>query len=312
MMAVGDDVHERYGLFVEFIPAGFDPRQIENFIDEIEQVYARIVNIGRIFLVNRDRVGAENFTFHHLGESEDGIERRPQFVAHLRQKPRLRDVGRFRAMACLVGYRFRLLKLADQRVFFGAHLQRCQRGRMQTMGEQRKIAFRGEREKGEHVIAEATAQHEVRDNRGGDRNGCGKGCDRKTCREHARYRDHQQHHEHHQGVRAHIRACRVDQDRHPAQAVEQIEQNKSRSPRRGCGKPWRLGEKPGAIADDDGVNAEHAAGPGRRRNRRDQEAEQQAGGRHQQHHDIGCRQARLGILPKQFAIESRTGSAGRR
>ena len=73
----------------------------------------------------------------------------------------------------------------------------------------------------------------------------------------------------------------MDQDHGPAQAIKQIEQDKSRSPLAGYGERERLGEEPGAIADDDGVNAEHAAGPRRRRNRLHPEPEQQAGCHHQ-------------------------------
>ena len=63
MMAVADDVHQRHRLFVELVASGFDPRQIENLVDEVEQVDARIVNVGRIFLVNRDRMTAEDFAY---------------------------------------------------------------------------------------------------------------------------------------------------------------------------------------------------------------------------------------------------------
>ena len=104
----------------------------------------------------------------------------------------------------------------------------------------------------------------------------------------------------------------MDQDRGPAQAVEQIEQHKARAPFAGRGERGRLGQEPAAIADDDGMDAEHAAGPGRRRNRLHPEAEQQAGRHHQQHDDVGRRHPGLGVLPEQFAVESGAGSAGRR
>ncbi len=183
---------------------------------------------------------------------------------------------------------------------------------MQTMGEQRKIAFRGERQHREHVIVEAAAEHEIHRNRGGNRSGCRECGDRQAGREHARYRDHQQHQEHHQRVRGHIESGRMDQDRGPAQAVEQIEQDKSGSPVAGQGQRGRLGEEPAATGDDGGVNAEHAAGPRGRRGQLHPEAEQHTGCYHQQHDDIGRRHPRFGILPEQFAVERGTGSAGRR
>ena len=275
-------------------------------------MHARIVNVGGIFLVDGDGVGAEDFALHHLGKSEDRVQRRAQFVAHLREEPRLRDVGGLRAVARLVRDRFRLLKLADQRVLFGARLERCQRRRMQAMGEQREISFGGQREQRQHVIVERAAQHEIHRDRRRHRRGGRKCCDGQARREHARYRDHQQHQEHHQRVRDRIEARRVDQDRGPAQAVEQIEQDKSRPPFAGCRERGRLGEEFAAAADDGGMNAEQAAGPGRGRDRWHPEAEQQTGCHHQQHDDVGRRQARLGILPKQLAVESGAGSAGRR
>ena len=166
-----------------------------------EKMHARIVNIGGIFLVNRNGVHAENFALHHFGKSEDRVQRRAQFVAHLREEPRLRDVGGLGAVARLVGDRFRLLKLADQRVLFSARLERRQRRRMQAVGEQRKISFGGQREQCQHVVVERAAQHEIHRNRRRHRGGGRKGCDGQARREHARYRDHQQHQEHHQRVR---------------------------------------------------------------------------------------------------------------
>ena len=270
------------------------------------------MDVGGIFLVDRHGVRAENFTLHHLGKSEDRIQRRPQFVAHLRQKPRLRDVGGFGAMPRLVGDRFRLLELADQRILFGARFQRRQRRRMQAMGQQREIPLRGEREQCERVIVEAAAQHEIHGDRRGHRRGRDQGRDRQAGREHARYRDHQQHQEHHQRIRDHVVSCRLQQDRGPAQAVQQIEQHEPRPPLAGGGQRGRLGQELAAIADDDGLDAEHAAGPGRGCDRLHPETEQQAGRDHQQHHDIGSRYPGLGILPEQFAIESGARSAGRR
>ena len=128
-------------------------------------MHAGIVNVGGIFLVDRHRVRAEDLALHHLGKSEDRVQRRAQLVAHLRQEPRLGDVGGFGAMARLVGDRLGLFEFADQRVLFGARLQRRQRRRMQAMGEQREIAFRGERQHRQHVIVEGAAQREIQRDR---------------------------------------------------------------------------------------------------------------------------------------------------
>ena len=137
-------------------------------------------------------------------------------------------------MPCLVGNRFRLLELADQRVLFGARFQRRQRRRMQAAGEQRKISFCRECQHRKHIFVECAAEHEIKRDRHGDRRGRRQRCDRKIGRQHARYRDHQQHQEHHECVRRWIE-CRVDQDRRPAQAVEQVEQDEPGLPLAGCG-----------------------------------------------------------------------------
>ena len=276
-------------------------------------MHARIVNVGGIFLVNRHRVRAEDLALHHFGKSEDRIQRRSQLVAHLRQKPRLRDVGRFGAMPRLVGDRFRLLEFADQRVLFGARLQRRQRRRMQAMGEQREIALRRRARalRARNCRTCRSARNSARSPPSPERSPPSAAIGRLA----ASMLD--------TAITSSIRNIisvlettsrpgGMDQDRGPAQAVKQIEQDKPRSPLAGQRERGRLGEEPAAIADDGGMDAEHAAGPGRGRHRLHPEAEQQAGRHHQQHHDIGRRDPRLGILPEQFAVEGRAGSAGRR
>ena len=235
-----------------------------------------------------------------------------QLVAHLRQKARLGDVGGFGAMARFVGDRLGLFELADQRVLFGARFQRIERGRMQPARQQREIPFGRQREQREHVIVERAGEREIdRDRRGYGRSGhqCR---DRQVGRQHARHCDHQQHQEHHQRVRRHVGAGGMDQDRRPAQPVEQIQHDKPRAPFARRRLRRRLREESMATPDHHGMDAKHAAGPHRRRDRLHPEPEQQAGGDHQQHDDIGGRQAGLGVLPEQFAVERRTGSAGRR
>ena len=89
-------LHQRHRFLVELVASGLDARQIEDLVDQVQQVNAGVVNVGRIFLVDRHGVRAENFALHHLGEAEDGVERRAQLVAHLREEARLGDVGGLR------------------------------------------------------------------------------------------------------------------------------------------------------------------------------------------------------------------------
>ena len=88
---------QRHRFLVELVAAGLDARQVEDFVDQVEQMHAGIVDVGGIFLVGRHRVRAENLALHHFGKAEDGVERRAQLVAHLREEARLGDVGGFGA-----------------------------------------------------------------------------------------------------------------------------------------------------------------------------------------------------------------------
>ncbi len=84
--AVFDDVAERQRFLVEFVATRLDARQVENFVDEVQEVLAGCMNIGRVFLVGLGGVRPEHLALHHLGEAEDRVERRAQLVAHRRQE----------------------------------------------------------------------------------------------------------------------------------------------------------------------------------------------------------------------------------
>ena len=146
-----------------------DARQIEDLVDEVQEMHTGIMNVAGIVLVHRHGVHAENLALHHLGEAEDGIERRAQLVAHLCQEARLGDVGGFRAAARLVGDRLRLLELADQRVLFRARFQRRERRRVEPVGEQREVAFRGQRHHRQDVIVQCALEDEVKRDGDSDR-----------------------------------------------------------------------------------------------------------------------------------------------
>ena len=126
-MAILHDVGERHRFLVQFVAAGLDARQIENFVDQAEQMLAGGVDVVGIVLVGGHRMRAEDLALHDFGEAENGVERRAQFMAHLREEARLGDIGGFGAVARLVRNRFRLFEFADQHVLLGARLQRRQR-----------------------------------------------------------------------------------------------------------------------------------------------------------------------------------------
>ena len=211
-------------------------------------------------------------------------------------------------MARLVGDRFRLFELADQRVLLGARFQRRERGGMQAVGEKGEIAFGGDREGRQQIIVELAADNEVERDRDRDRHGGGKGCDRQVRRQHARHCDHEQHQEHHQRAGEGAQR-RVGQDRHPAESVEQVQQHEARAPFPGRGQRRWLREEADAGAHDRKVDADHADGPGGGRERLHPDAEQKARSDHEQHHDERCRHPGLRVLAQQFLVESRPGSA---
>ena len=253
---------------------------------------------------------AEHFRLHHFGEAENGVERRAQLVAHLREEARLGNVGGFGALARFVGNGFGLFQFADQRVFFRARFQRRQRGRIQAIGQHREIALRGHRHDGEDVVAQRALQREVERDRRGDRKRRGEGRDRQARGQHAGNRDHQQHDEQHEGARAFVGADRMNQNEHPGQTVEQIEHDEAEAPgARPNGGHRQLEELP-AFGDDDGVNDQHRRSPGAGRDRAGPQARQEAdGGDQQQDHQRGG-QTVLRVLAQQLVVEGRAGAAG--
>ena len=68
--------------------AGFDLRQVEHLVDEAEQMRAGTVHAAQRL---RRLLGAEarRIGHHHLGEADDGVERRAQLVAHVGEELRL-------------------------------------------------------------------------------------------------------------------------------------------------------------------------------------------------------------------------------
>ena len=169
MVAVLHHAVERYRFFVELVAAGLDARQVEDFVDQVEQMHAGAMNVAGIILVHRHRMRAENLALHHFGKAENGVERRAQFVAHLRQEPRFRDIGGFGAAPRLVRYRFRLFEFADQRVLFGAGFKRRQRRRIEPIGEEREVSLGRQRHDGEDVVVQIAFDGEVEGERDGDR-----------------------------------------------------------------------------------------------------------------------------------------------
>ena len=83
-----DQRRELHGLWVELKFAGLDLRQVEHLVDEAKEVGSSAVyalqRLLRLFRAEARRIGD-----HHLGQTDDGVERRAQLVAHAGDELRL-------------------------------------------------------------------------------------------------------------------------------------------------------------------------------------------------------------------------------
>jgi hypothetical protein len=72
--------------------AGFDARQVEHIVDQLEQAPAAVENIAQVFFVI-GRYRADLAVVHQLGEADDGVERRSQLVGHVGEKFTFQPIG---------------------------------------------------------------------------------------------------------------------------------------------------------------------------------------------------------------------------
>ena len=220
-------------------------------------------------------------------------------------------LARFRAPPRLVRDRLRLLELADQRVLLGAGLERRQRRRIEPVTQQRKVAFRRQRHDGKDVIVQRALAGEIQRDRNADRQRHGEDRDRQTRGQHARDRHHQEHDEQHEGARLLIAADRVDEDKGPRHAEEQIEQDEAQPPGAEIGGARRFFEKLPAGADDHEMDDQRAGGPHPGGERSGPQAGKKPDGDNQEQDHQRSRQAVLGELAQQFVVEDRPRAAGR-
>ena len=75
----------------QFEPRGLDLRHVEHVVDQFQQVRPALVDqVGVLGVAVRHR--PEQPLPHDVGEAHDGVQRRPQLVAHVGQEPRLPGV----------------------------------------------------------------------------------------------------------------------------------------------------------------------------------------------------------------------------
>ena len=83
-----DQGRQVHGFGVELELAGFDLREVEHLVDEAEKVGAGAMHaaqrLGRLVRAETRRIGD-----HHLGQTDDGVEGRAQFMAHAGDELRL-------------------------------------------------------------------------------------------------------------------------------------------------------------------------------------------------------------------------------
>ena len=72
--------------FIEFKLAGLDLGHVEHAIDQLQQMAAGFVDQPGIFLVARRSHRAKNLPRHHFGKTDNRVQRRAQFMAHIGQE----------------------------------------------------------------------------------------------------------------------------------------------------------------------------------------------------------------------------------
>ena len=90
--------------------SGLDPGQGQDIAVHIEQVFAAAVDDFQLLLL---LAAQALIVSHQPGEAQNGVERRPQFVAHVGQEGALGSVGRFGGFLGLLQFTFRLLAISD-------------------------------------------------------------------------------------------------------------------------------------------------------------------------------------------------------
>ena len=79
------DVDKRH---VELHPSGLDLREVEDVVEELEQVLARLPDVADVLLLAVVEI-TEHPLEEHLGEPDDGVQRRAQLVGHAGEELRL-------------------------------------------------------------------------------------------------------------------------------------------------------------------------------------------------------------------------------
>jgi hypothetical protein len=118
-MQSSSDIGKRQGILVELVTPGLDAREVEDLVDQVEQMLAGTVDVADIFLVAGILDRAEHLARHHLGEAQNCIERRSQFMAHRGKETGLGEIGFLGAAAGFIGDGLGDLQFGDEVILLG-------------------------------------------------------------------------------------------------------------------------------------------------------------------------------------------------
>ena len=161
MQALARNRAEIHGLLGQLVFPGLDARQVEDLVDELQEVFAGCVDVGRVTLVLRVAHGPHDLVLHDLGETHDGVERRAQLVAHIGEEFRLREIGRLGLEPGFVGGLFLSFQLVDEKVFVGPVFEHGERGLLQAFDQENKIEVDAGRDHREQPVERLAGQKEA-------------------------------------------------------------------------------------------------------------------------------------------------------
>src|SRR5690606_26482444 len=86
---------------------------VEDVVDDVQEMPAAAVDVLGIFPVARAPERSEELTAQDVGEAEDGVQRRPQLMAHDGEKLRLRPIRQLRSLLGQSQFLLSSLEVAD-------------------------------------------------------------------------------------------------------------------------------------------------------------------------------------------------------
>ena len=268
-MALGCDIGEPHRLLVQLVAAGLDAGEVEDLVDEMQEVAAAVEDVARVVAVGRIFDRAEQLGLHHLGEAEDGVERRAQLVAHGGKEARLGVVGGFRAPARLVGNRFLLLELGNERVLLAAVFEHRQRGEADAAGQEEEIDVDADGHEGQRKIEGIVQQQQPDHDRDRHRDRAGVEDRRDRRGEHGADRQHDDQRGEDEDVRgegevgadAHVLAEAHEREAGEGHAVQQLDDDEAAAPHADVDLPRRQREEAAPLIEQHDFGADDDAEP---------------------------------------------------